>query len=409
MHRSKISKPTYNFLRAFYRTASRQFSSHETHLENASSMASLLKTRAVIRFRGPDTVKFLQGLVTNDVRKLVDLEPAAVPTPNMPSVSGPPIYAAMLTPQGRFLYDLFIYRPARPDEKLDESGSGPGPKPDELELYADVDNSVLDELLETMKRYRLRSKVDIENMTEAFSCWQCYGMNLTNKASLKEEPEAASVGYGGAVDQSGVSTSQGNRHGWHWDKDPRLDCLGFRGIFPSNTPPPLIEADKETDETNYLLWRMEKGVAEGSSEIPKGEAMPLEYNLAGLNAISFDKGCYVGQELVARTHHRGVIRKRLLPLKFVDDNGKEVEEKVTPGSEVTSSTSGKKAGIVTTTFGCRGLGLLRLEEAFRGFGNLAIQGQEGIKVQAFRPEWWPSEWFVEHQQQNAAAQNLDGF
>lgn len=53
-----------------------------------------------------------------------------------------------------------------------------------------------------------------------------------------------------------------------------------------------------------------------------GEAIPLEYNFAGLNAISFDKGCYVGQELIARTHHRGVIRKRLLPLKFLDNNGK---------------------------------------------------------------------------------------
>lgn len=52
-----------------------------------------------------------------------------------------------------------------------------------------------------------------------------------------------------------------------------------------------------------------------------GEAMPLEYNFAALNAISFDKGCYVGQELIARTHHRGVIRKRLLPLRFLNDNG----------------------------------------------------------------------------------------
>lgn len=52
-----------------------------------------------------------------------------------------------------------------------------------------------------------------------------------------------------------------------------------------------------------------------------GEAVPLEYNLVALNAISFDKGCYVGQELVARTHHRGVIRKRLLPLRFLNDCG----------------------------------------------------------------------------------------
>ena len=53
-----------------------------------------------------------------------------------------------------------------------------------------------------------------------------------------------------------------------------------------------------------------------------GEAVPLEYNLAGLNAISFDKGCYVGQELLARTHHRGVIRKWIVPLRFLDNDGK---------------------------------------------------------------------------------------
>lgn len=52
-----------------------------------------------------------------------------------------------------------------------------------------------------------------------------------------------------------------------------------------------------------------------------GEAIPLEYNLAGLNAISFDKGCYIGQELIARTHHRGVIRKRLIPIRFLNSSG----------------------------------------------------------------------------------------
>nr|GEY00003.1 probable leucine-rich repeat receptor-like protein kinase At5g63930 [Tanacetum cinerariifolium] len=52
--------------------------------------------------------------------------------------------------------------------------------------------------------------------------------------------------------------------------NPRLDCLGFRGIFPSNSIPPMVEADTETAEENYLLWRLERGVAEGSIEIPKG-------------------------------------------------------------------------------------------------------------------------------------------
>ncbi|KAH9620250.1 hypothetical protein KSS87_021545 [Heliosperma pusillum] len=241
--------------------------------------------------------------------------------------------------------------------------------------------------------YRLRSKVDIEHVGKDFCCWQRYGGELSDKSSSVEEPESAGVGWGGNVDSSAMSSSQGSEGGWQWFKDPRLDCLGFRGIFATGTPPPLVEADKETSEENYLLWRLEQGVAEGPNEIPKGEAIPLEYNLAGLNAISFDKGCYVGQELVARTHHRGVIRKRLLPLKFVDDNGKEVEQKVAPGSTVVDPSSGKKIGTVTTALGSRGLGLLRLEEAFKKSGELAIQGCEDVKVESIKPKWWPAEWF----------------
>lgn len=375
-----------------------------THLEDVGPVASRLKSRTVIRVAGPDSVKFLQGLLTNDVRKFgepVAEKVSTLATVNMPTVGTPPIYAAMLTPQGRFLYDFFLYRPPRPDEKLDRTGSGPGPTTKEVELYADVDGSVVDELIGILKRYRLRSKVDIDNVGKEFYCWQRYGGNLSDNSST-EEPEAASVGWGGNVDLSAVSSSRGTEGGWEWFKDPRLDCLGFRGIFPSDSTPPLVEADKETAEENYLLWRLENGVAEGSTEMPKGEAIPLEYNLAGLNAISFDKGCYVGQELIARTHHRGVIRKRLLPLRFIDDDGKEIEQRVATGSVVVDS-AGKKIGTVTTALGCRGLGLLRLEDAFRGSGALAVEGNEDVKVQAIRPKWWPGEWFLEDQDHTAAA------
>jgi len=76
-----------------------------------------------------------------------------VPTPNLPSVYVPPMYAAFLTPQGRFLYDLFLYRKPLGEEKLDGSGSGSGSDSGgDLELFADVDSSVLDELLLTFKR-----------------------------------------------------------------------------------------------------------------------------------------------------------------------------------------------------------------------------------------------------------------
>lgn len=135
-----------------YYSSNRLFSPH--NLETAGPIASKLDSRSVVRFRGPDTVKFLQGLLTNDVRKFSEPmgeneRTSTLPTLNLPTVSVPPMYAALLTPQGKFLYDLFLYKPPKPDK----SGSGPGSDPDQsFELFADVDATVLDELLETFKK-----------------------------------------------------------------------------------------------------------------------------------------------------------------------------------------------------------------------------------------------------------------
>jgi len=80
----------------------------------------------------------------------------------------------------------------------------------------------------------LRSKVDIDDVSSDFSCWQRYGTGLPEKSSQVEEPEAASVGWGAGVDSTAMSSSHGSDSGWQWFKDPRLTSLGFRGIFPSN-------------------------------------------------------------------------------------------------------------------------------------------------------------------------------
>lgn len=148
--------------RNLHYSPSNLFSNHQQKtppsLSDSGPFSSLLKTRSVIRFRGPDTVKFLQGLLTNDVRRFVDPpaeKTASLVTPNLPVESTPPIYAAMLTPQGRFLHDLFLYRPPKSDEKLDRTGSGPGSDPDADDtptLFADVDTMVLDELIDCFKK-----------------------------------------------------------------------------------------------------------------------------------------------------------------------------------------------------------------------------------------------------------------
>lgn len=80
----------------------------------------------------------------------------------------------------------------------------------------------------------------------------------------------------------------------------------------------------------------------------------------------------------------------------------EVEEKVVPQSEIIDVASGKKVGTVTTALGSRGLGLLRLENAFKRPGSLTIEGEQDVKVKAVRPEWWPADWFLDYQHSAAA-------
>jgi folate-binding Fe-S cluster repair protein YgfZ len=105
---------------------------------------------------GPDVFKYLQGLVTNDVSRLEREPPETkvpTPTPTMGSVTVPPLYTAILNPQGRFLYDLFLYRPAHPVERLDKTGSGPKADEDKSPyLLADVDSAVADELVSHLNR-----------------------------------------------------------------------------------------------------------------------------------------------------------------------------------------------------------------------------------------------------------------
>eukprot|EP00249_Psilotum_nudum_P015127 c25179_g1_i2 orf=110-1387(+) len=370
-------------------------SSGPTALANRGPYASRLRSRGIVSFSGSDVFRFLQGLVTNDVMRFAADVPAVMtpqPTRNQAAAFVPPLYTSVLNPQGRFLFDMFLYKPVNSAEKLNYSGSGSG-RDDVPALVADVDATTLDELVTHLKRYRLRAQVEIENSSQELSAWQLFGGDSGNDNAVEEDiVGGGSIGWGGVRDPAGHVSAESDRMGWRWYKDPRLQVLGFRGVFPSDTVPPLVEAGKEVDEEYYLLWRLEQGVAEGCVEILKGEAIPLEYNLVGLNAINFDKGCYIGQELVARTHHLGVIRKRLMPVNFVDEDGKEVQQAVAPGSEIIDVGSGKKVGSVTTALGSRGLGLIRLEATHKSTSSLVIKYSEKVYAKVIRPKWWPPEW-----------------
>lgn len=129
--------------------------SGDTPLATKGPYASNLKTRRVIRFDGPDVISFLQGLVTNDVTKFEDgpSRQTSTPSVNASVAYHPPLYAAMLNSQGRFLYDLFLYKPNVEEEKLVRSGSGPGKSENPPVLLADVDAGLAEEIVDYLNKY----------------------------------------------------------------------------------------------------------------------------------------------------------------------------------------------------------------------------------------------------------------
>lgn len=262
-------------------------------------LCSLEGVRSVVRLSGVDLFHFLQGLVTNDVLALEQQTERSM-------------YACILNAQGRFLHDMMLYR-AMADAKT---------------ILADVDHTGLGGLLRLLKRYKLHAKVDVADVSTEYGVWTRF-----------DGPMEAST--------SGITD---------WVADPRLPLLGLRAVFPRAQPPVPSAGEAVVDAAAFQQWRVELGVAEGIQEIPTGEAIALEYNIDWLHGISFHKGCYIGQELMARAHFQGQVRKRLMPVQLSSVEGLEV------GKDIINPISNKSVGKLRTwTNSGAGLAVLRLD------------------------------------------------
>ncbi len=202
-----------------------------------------LDSRALIRVDGPDWRDFLQGLISNDVERL---QP------------GEARFAALLTPQGRMLFDLFVI------------GTEAG-------CLIDVQAAQRQAAIMRLSIYRLRAKVEIaEAAGRVVALWAMDG-----------EPPAG------------------------WIADPRLAGLGWRGV--DLEPPAGAEA---VDEDAYDGWRLGLGAPDPARDCIPDKTYPIEADFDLLNGIDFKKGCYVGQETTSRMKRRGGIRSRMLPIVF---------------------------------------------------------------------------------------------
>ena len=254
-----------------------------------------LEDRGVLAIAGADTRSFLQGLITNDIDRVSP---------------GTAIYAALLTPQGKYLFDFFI-------AQLDDT------------LLLDVEADRAADLMQRLTMYKLRAAATIEDWSDRFDVWAVLG----EPDALPALPDAGEAGAW----QDGVLL-----------RDPRLPGLGLRALVPAGTSPDLPAGTM----ADYDAIRLAHGVPDGSRDIEVDKNFILEANADALNGVDFDKGCYVGQELTARMHHRGKLKKRLLPVA-VDGPLPAVDTPVMGG--------GKQAGTIRSAAGDRAIALMRLE------------------------------------------------
>ncbi|KAJ6655066.1 hypothetical protein lerEdw1_005970 [Lerista edwardsae] len=300
-------------------------------------------SRALLRLHGPETETFLQGLLTNDVTQLAVV--------GGPSVSPGAQYAHALNVQGRCLYDVILYRI---HESLQE--------PPHILLECDV--SVLDSFQKHLKLYKIRRKVNITPCLD-LSVWAVIPKEPLEEGSQKLKQHAS---------KAVVITP-----------DPRVDVMGWRLIINKGVNPlDVVPGSQIGDVQDYHRHRYKQGIPEGTKDLPSGIALPLESNLAYMNGISFTKGCYIGQELTARTHHMGVIRKRLLPIQL---SASVPSESIPEGAEIVTE-SGKSAGKYRAGDDKFGIALLRMAH-INGPLHLKVPGDTPVSLSTSIPTWWP--------------------
>jgi len=256
--------------------------------------SSLVPHRSVIAVGGPDRVDFLQGLISNDTTKVAP---------------GRAIWAALLTPQGRFLNDMFVA----------DDGNGM--------LLLETDRERAPGLARKLGLYKLRSKVTVEDRSATMEVAVVFGSGA--EAVLPLEDGVAFV-------------------------DPRLPGLGVRVLVPAGRASTLLAARgiATAPLEAYDALRLKFGVPDGSRDLVVDKALLLENGFDELNGVDWQKGCYMGQELTARTKYRALIRKRLLPVRI---------DGALPAPGTAILKDGREVGELRSGSGGRALAMLRLD------------------------------------------------
>lgn len=353
-----------------------------------------LVDKKLLKITGPDCYPYLQSLFCNDLRLLY--EPDRLVARTHASVSPSVQSSFMLNAQGRIICDVILYR--TPNTQYRCNFTPPGEATDQDELLIECDSTLASGLANTLYGYRVRRKVSIE-VVDTKSVWCLF-------PETKQEPGGTSLR--GRSESTLVETSKAlakTREVIDDDlvvvADPRLYMLGLRILNRSEANGhPEMEFDelkskltsmvgveiKKGTSNDYLIHRLSLGVGEGPGDHPEGNCLPLESNADYLGSVSFEKGCYLGQELTARIHFTGVVRKRLMPVYIHKETKKTDVTPYHPGTDILDAESGKKLGILRQVFKSHTLALLR-HDLINETTELIHQGTE-TKISTWKPYWW---------------------
>lgn len=296
--------------------------------------AAILHDRSVVEIGGADRIKFLQGLVTNDMRRLA---------------RATALYTGILTGQGKLIYDLFVMT-------------------DGDKLLVDISTSRVENFLERLAKFKLRAEVTFGKTETPLSVAAAWGsdiaarLGLAPPTALKDDSPLSALHYAFV--------------------DPRLPALGVRLLFPTHMAIDTVLADlgivSATIE-EYAAHRMALGIAD-TADIGGEICYPLEANFELLHGVDFKKGCYVGQELTARMKLKDKLRKRVLPVASIAATS-------LPAVGTPVTVNGAELGQLIAVSGAQGLALLRLDRLADAQTD-AIRADE-VPLNIDWPTWIP--------------------
>jgi folate-binding protein YgfZ len=262
-----------------------------------------LPHRALVAVRGEDRIAFLQGLVSNDMERVQ---------------AGGAVWAAFLTPQGKFLHEFFAV-------------------PHHDAVLLECERARRDDLVTRLSRYKLRAKVTVA-ADDTFTAGVSWGDGAAAAHETSDVPGTVKAERAGVVYTDPRLRDAGVRWALHADQ---VDNLPKRGLAPG-TP------------DAYDALRFDLGLPDGSRDMEIEKALLLENGFEELHGVDFEKGCYIGQELTARTHYRALIKKRLMPVTI---EGRAPA----PGTPLITAED-LEAGEMKSAAGGKGLALVRLDK-----------------------------------------------